>query len=256
MKNRLLASFAGLLLSSGVAAAADMPLKAWSPPVQSSIWSGCYVDGGGGYGLSNDDTYSETTAGLTPTSVTTTLGGRGWYGQAGAGCDYQVMQHFLIGAFGDYNFMNLHGQFMDPLTGFVGEQKETDAWAAGGRLGYIVSPALLAYLNGGYTQARFDQINFGTLTGGAPLGVDIAATTYAGWFLGGGSETSLAGLLGLGLPSALFLRSEYRYASYSAKDDAIVATATGAPTGGSDHVSKYVQTIGAALVYKFGWAGL
>ncbi|MGA2892645.1 MAG: hypothetical protein ABSE22_07235 [Xanthobacteraceae bacterium] len=256
MKNLFAASFAGLLLSSGVAAAADLPMKAWSAPVQSNLWSGCYVDGGGGYGLSNDDTYSETTAGLVPTSVTTTFGSRGWYGQAGAGCDYQATQHFLVGAFGDYNFMNLHGQFMDPLSGVVGEQKETDAWAAGGRLGYIVTPALMGYINGGYTQASFDQINFSSLTGGGPVGEDIAKTTYAGWFLGGGTETSLSGVLGLGLPSGLFLRSEYRYATYSPKDDAIVVTSTGAATGTSDHVSKYVQTIGASLVYKFGWPGL
>jgi len=258
MKKTLLGIAALLALTGSSALAADLARPVYKapppppPPVYS--WTGCYVDGGGGYGMWNQDSFTETTAGLVPLSVTTTFGGRGWFGQVGAGCDYQIASSFLIGAFGDYDFMSLKGQYMDPLTGFVGQEKETGSWAVGGRLGYIALPGLLTYINGGYTQARFDQVNFGSLITGAPLGLDIAATTYNGWFLGGGTETSLANFFGLGLPPGLFLRSEYRYSSFSAKDDPILITATGAPFGLSDHVNKYVQTLSTSLVWKFNWA--
>lgn len=259
MKRLLAASLTGMALLSGSALAADLPpaappmYKAPAVAAPSYTWSGCYIQGGGGYGMWNQDSNSETTVGLVPISVTTTFGGRGWYGQAGAGCDYQATQNILIGAFGDYSFMDLKGQYMDPLTGFVGQEKESSSWAVGARIGWIITPNLMTYTNGGWTQAHFKQVNFGDLITGAPLGLDIAATTYNGWFLGGGTETSLAGFFGLPLPTGLFLRSEYRFSTYSPKDLPIVITATGAPFGISDHVNKYVQTIGTELIYKFNW---
>ena len=145
MKTLLAASLTGLALLSGSAFAADLPPAPQvykAPPVvaPSYSWSGCYIQGGGGYGMWNQDSNTETTAGLVPTSVTTTFGGRGWYGQGGVGCDYQATPNILIGAFGDYSFMNLKGQYMDPLTGFVGQEKETSSWAVGGRIGWIVTP--------------------------------------------------------------------------------------------------------------------
>jgi len=259
MKALFAASLAGLALLSGSALAADLPpapvYKAPPPPAPVYSWSGCYIQGGGGYGMWNQDSNTETTDGLVPLSVRTTFGGRGWYGQAGAGCDYQATQNILIGAFGDYSFMDLTGQYMDPLTGLVGQEKESSSWAVGGRIGWIITPSIMGYTNGGWTQAHFNQVNFGTLTTGALVGVDIAATTYNGWFLGGGTETSLAGFFGLPLPTGLFLRSEYRFSTFEAKDVPIVFSATGAPFGLSDHVNKYVQTIGTELVYKFNWMG-
>jgi len=258
MKKFVLASIAGVALATGSAYAADMPLKApmRAPAPAAYNWSGCYISGGGGYGLWNQDNNTETFPGLVALTTTQTTGGRGWLGQVGGGCDYQIGSSFLIGAFGDYSFMDLHGQFEDFLTGLNGQEKESGAWAAGGRIGYIVTPNLLTYINGGWTQTRFDQINLFTFPlGAAPTGLDIPATTYNGWFLGGGTETSLAGFFGLGLPPGLFLRSEYRYSRYSSQDVPIVVTATGALTGTGEHATKDVQTITTALVWKFNWGG-
>ena len=66
-----------------------MPLKAPAPPPPVLSWTGCYVDGGWGYGFWNQDHYV-TNAGLGVTSVTTTDGGRGWMGKLGGGCDYEL----------------------------------------------------------------------------------------------------------------------------------------------------------------------
>lgn len=257
MKKLLLASIAGLALASGSAFAADMPLKApvykAPPPPPVYSWTGCYLDAGGGYGLYNQDSHSETT-GLVPIGVPVTNGGRGWLGRFGAGCDYQVAPIFkgalVIGAFGDYDFMNLHGTFSDPSGPVEGNEKERGAWYVGGRIGYAVTPGFLTYFDGGYTETRFNQLNFNTAFG-APLGLDVAATTYHGWFLGGGTDTSLVDLLP-GLPPGLFLRSEYRYSQYSQHDDPIFF-ATGVPLGVDEHVQKYVQTITTSLVFKFNF---
>jgi outer membrane immunogenic protein len=231
--------------------------KAPPPPAPVYSWSGCYLEGGGGYGLYNQDSHSELTATGAPIGVQVTNGGRGWLGRVGAGCDYQAGQflvgNIVLGAFGEYDFMNLHGTYSDPSGPVTANEKESNAWYAGGRIGYAVTPAFLTYFDGGYTQTRFNQLNFNTPFG-VPTGVDVARTTYNGWFLGGGTETSLAGLLP-GLPHGLFLRSEYRYSSYSSKDDPILITATGAPLGVSEHMQKFVQTITTSLIWKFNFFG-
>ena len=42
--------------------------------------------------------------------MTTTDGGRGWVGRIGVGCDYQFAgSRWVVGAFGDYDFMGLRG---------------------------------------------------------------------------------------------------------------------------------------------------
>ena len=51
----------------------------------------------------------EPTAFVPATTRTTTDGGRGWLGLVGGGCDYEFpvsgFGNFVIGAFGDYDFM-------------------------------------------------------------------------------------------------------------------------------------------------------
>jgi outer membrane immunogenic protein len=150
----------------------------------------------------------------------TNNGGDGWLG-IGAGCDYQVTARFVVGAFGDYDFMNLNGssEFIAPGTfplpdpTFSGNERESSAWSTGGRIGFLVTNSLLAYVDGGYTQARFDRVGFGDLA--APFTANIyfmPANTYQGWFVGGGTEYALdfdwIGIAGLSW------RTEYRFSNY------------------------------------------
>ncbi len=226
-----------------------------APPPPS--WTGCYVDGGAGYGLWTIDHYGESSA-LTPITTTTTAGGRGWLGTVGGGCDYQFSPaagwgNWVVGAFADYEFMDLHDNFQGAFGTFAGEEKESSAWAIGGRIGYVVTPNVFTYWNGGYTQSKFDQINFSNTITGAAAAI-IGSNTYSGWFLGGGTEISLSGLFGLPLPAGLFLRSEYRYSSFNGADLPVLTT-TGGPTTIAEHMKPYVQTITTALVYRFNWYG-
>jgi len=266
--------------SLNVASAADLPYKAPPPPPPPILsWTGCYVDAGVGYGLWRQDHTTTTVFGLNgvPTIATTVPqddGGRGWLGRFGAGCDYQAGR-FVIGVFGDYDAMSLTGTNSPLEVGgnpvFAGNfpllanEKESGAWSIGGRIGYLVAPSVLTYVNAGYTRTRFDAQAFinnlgipsGTVAG---FQTGYTAQTYNGWFLGGGVETSLAGWVP-GLPSGLFLRTEYRYSDYSRVDLTEIILATGAPVvngaGGNniEHTRPYVETVTTSVVWKFNWGG-
>jgi outer membrane immunogenic protein len=191
----------------------------------------------------------------------TTSGGRGWLGRVGGGCDYQFgggggfWSNWVVGAFADYDFMDLHRNFQSsfPLFGIAGEEKEKDAWAVGGRIGYLVTPNVFTYWNGGYTETRFDQINLNGVVLSTPIAT-IGSNTYHGWFIGGGYEIGLAGFFGWQLPPGLFWRTEYRYSSFDSANLPIF-TAGGAQTRFSEHMTPFVQTITTSLVWKFNWWG-
>jgi outer membrane immunogenic protein len=241
---------AGAILIAGSAMAADMPAKApmlMKAPPMAYNWTGCYLDAGAGYGMWNQD-HSVTT--LTSTTIETTNGGRGWLGRFGAGCDYQVSSSWVIGVLGDYDWMNLKGSMATLLTnsGFATEadEKESSAWAAGARIGYLITPSVLTYVNGGYTQTRFDQMDV-TRANGTATGNSFPAHTYQGWFIGSGFEYAFTWL-----PiNGLFVRSEYRYSTYQ-KDDLAEFNATG-NNGVVLHANKQVQTVTTSLVWRFNW---
>lgn len=256
MRAVLFASSIALALASGSALAADLSLKG-PPPAAALSWTGCYIDGGVGYGMWNQDHYAET-SGLVAGSVATTDGGRGWLGRVGAGCDYQVSPSIVVGAFGDYDWMGLNGtSSLDvagvttstTLSGIAGNESETGAWSVGARIGYLVTPRLLSYFDGGYTQTTFGQVNYNNAATGAATGLSLPATTYKGWFIGGGTEYAFTWL-----PiNGLFWRTEYRYAQYQNADVSSFVTATGAPTGFGQRESPQVQTVTTSLVWRFNW---
>jgi outer membrane immunogenic protein len=258
MKRLIIASFACVALAAGSAIAADMPVKApilKAPPAPDVAWTGCWISGGVGYGLWNQDHFTETTAGLVQLEPNITSGGRGWLGRVGVGCDYQFAPNFLIGALGDYDFMSLKGTWADPLAAgpaVVGDEKESAAWAAGLRVGYLPYPNLLTFISGGWTETRFDQINFLTNTmPSVALTSGIPGQTYRGWFLGGGTEYRVpwAGFNGL------FWRSEYRFSNFQSLDAPEVFFTGGGSVGLSDRMTKNVQTVTSSLVWRFNWGG-
>lgn len=243
---------------SGVANAADLPVayKA-SPPVQAYNWTGCYVGAGGGYGMWNQDSY--VTAAGTTITVPTTNGGSGGFGQGQAGCDYQFAAPIfgtggVAGLFADYEGGSISGNTDFP--GVVGTYKETGVWAVGGRVGLLVTPRILTYFDGGYTQAHFDQANYNlAIPGGGFSGVSLASHTYEGWFVGSGFEYAFDWLP----VSGLFLKTEYRYAQYAGSNgDSIPVTGAiaGFPVTGIALQSKLsTQMISTELVWRFNWAG-
>jgi outer membrane immunogenic protein len=229
-----------------------------APPPPPSF-TGCYLYAGGGYGLWNID-HSGEVFGTQVTSETTS-GGRGWLGGGGGGCDYQFgagtgfWSNWVVGAFADADAMDLHRNFQTSFGGIAGDAKETSAWAVGGRIGYLVTPNVFTYWNGGYTQSRFDQINMSLTTSPFTPVAALGAHTYDGWFIGGGTEISLSGLFGLPLPAGLFWRSEYRYSSFNSANLPFFANGGTPIAGSSENMRPNVQTITTSLVWKFNWSG-
>lgn len=242
---------AGLIMASSFLAAqnalaADMPTKMpvkAAPMAAATPWTGFYVNGGFGYGIWNDDENLVVTAsGACIICVTQVQGGKGWLGTIGAGYDYQFTPKIVAGIFADASLSSLNGQLQDRATQTSGEIKQTSSWAAGARVGWLVTPQTLSYWNGGFTSARFsgtDQLFTSTSTSS---GISTASSTANGWFLGGGVETSLA--------PGWFWKTEYRYAYYPTKtfDESF---AGGIPLGRSITFKPTVQTVTAQVVYKF-----
>jgi outer membrane immunogenic protein len=210
---------------------------------------------------------------------TQSTGGDGYLGKVGGGCDYQFPGNtpfgsWLIGGFADYSWSNIRGQYS--TNGFffndgsaesqVGQLKESSNWAVGARVGWVVVPRFMTYLNAGYTEAHFDGVSFSNVITpqiGANSMLNLPSQTYRGWFVGGGTEYAL------GLLPGLFLRSEYRYSQYDGKTTGTnclgasvlnpgggVATCAGVgPSGYADRSKIIDQRVTTELVYRFNWGG-
>ncbi|HEY6255913.1 MAG TPA: hypothetical protein VIY51_08990 [Xanthobacteraceae bacterium] len=256
MKKSLITSVVFGALLAGNAMAADMPVKApmlMKAPPPSFSWTGCYIGGGGGYGMWNQETFEETDPGLVAAAPTQTGGGRGWFGTAQVGCDYQLStpifgSTIVIGAQGDWDWGRLKGSpnISDENIGV--DETNNWTWGAGGRIGYVIAPQVLGYFSGGYTQAHFGQVNFVSDDTGLSTGVALLAHTYHGWYLGSGYEYGFTFLPGL------FWKTEYRYSEFSAADLSHIVLATNVTDGVASNSKKFIQTIRSELVWRFNWA--
>jgi outer membrane immunogenic protein len=213
-------------------------------------WTGVYAGLGGGYGVYNADTNSAATVGgaLIATNNGRT-GGRGWFGTAQIGADVQFADRWVVGIFGDYDFSSIDGTAAELSGVGLVPLKQTSAWSAGARIGLLVAPQFLTYYSGGYTSARFEM---GRETNQSPpvgafSGVTWPDQDFSGYFLGSGLEYMIF--------PGWFVKTEYRYASYSSKtfSGAISPPAPGVLTAINMTVKPQVQTVRTELVYKFNW---
>jgi outer membrane immunogenic protein len=270
---RLRAALAAAMLVPGVALAADLPtpapmpaykVPAVVPPTYS--WTGFYLNAGGGYGIwSADTTTKSPTTGACVLCVVEQQGGRGYVATGGGGFDYQIggltfggwNPQILIGLQADYDYSHIKGTIEDQTPFFTGNLTNTGTWAVGARIGLIVFPQMLAYTNGGYTDAHFGRANMVFSGNGVGTGFSTPSFSQGGWFLGGGTETTLAPLL----PNGWFLRSEYRYSYYGTKN--LTDTCPGASLSATCSLlvnpqntitfHPVVETLTTSLIYKFNW---
>jgi outer membrane immunogenic protein len=259
---KLVLALTAVAAFSAPAVAADLAArpytKAPAPIVSVVNWTGCYVAGGGGYGLWNQENtgYSDrlALAGLGPrvqTTETATAGGKGYFGTVQGGCDYQFAlgsYNLVVGAFGDYDFASMKGNLNLPVSTLFGQEKLTDTWSVGGRIGWLVTPSLLTYFSGGYTESKYSRTDF-HINGLAPNVVYMNGQTYKGWLLGAGDEYALSFLPGL------FWKTEYRFSELDRKTNPFFFTGGNVLTTDSIDSKKYVHTIRSELVYRFNWGG-
>jgi outer membrane immunogenic protein len=249
---------AGLLVSQA-AWAADMPVKApilKAPPAAAAAnWTGFYLSGGFGYGFwTADETTSSVVPGFPEPPLTTAqrFGGRGWLARVGGGFDYQFSPHIIAGVFADFDWSELQGTIQDAPAPLSADIKQTSAWAAGVRVGWLVTPDVLSYVNGGFSSAGFSSgtmVFFPAATSLPPAGTNSGFVTPAfttnGWFLGGGVEAALG--------RGWFWRNEYRYASYGNRTVADINVSSGNPNPALNNINfkPSVQTFTTQLAYKF-----
>ena len=258
---KLIIALSAVAAFSAPALAADMaakaPLRA-APMAYAPSWTGCYVGGGFGYGLWNQENQDFTNR--VPDTLTNSAGGRGWLGTVQVGCDYQfgaAGQQFVVGAFGDYDFESLKGSHETPffnnrlqtLDSATAAEKMSSSWTVGGRIGWLVTPSLLTYFSGGYTQATFDRQNFVDNFIGLPVNFFLDKATYKGWFLGAGDEYALSFMPGL------FWKTEYRLAEFNTQTLPFLNATTGLAGINTVDSHKWVQTVRSELVYRFNWGG-
>jgi outer membrane immunogenic protein len=239
-KSILPAGFVLALLSSVSAFAADLPsyksAPAFVPPPPAFTWTGLYLDAQGGYGGWNANSSTAIA------SVNQIAGGRGFLGRVGGGFDYQFSDRFVAGVLADYSYGQQNGIIQDAGAGLSGNTNQNWSWAAGGRLGYLITPDLFAYGEAGFTQARFGGAALLNSATTAFSGHGTSSLTASGWFAGAGFETMFA--------PGWFFRTEYRYADYGSHN----LVDTGAlGTLESIHFHPVAQTITSGIVYKFGW---
>ena len=288
---RLMLTLGAVAAFTAPALAADMAVKARpvAPVAYAPSWTGCYVGGGGGYGLWDQENvgyvgpFTITPPPITPltaatedtiaaavlppqtprgplttrTRYTDTVdsGGRGWFGTVQGGCDYQFplsSYQLVIGAFGDYDWSDIHGKHAFAGLPLVANEKLSSQWAVGGRIGWVALPNFMVFFSGGYTEATFDRQDFTNLIGppfGIPAGAYQDKRTYKGWFLGAGDEYALSFFPGL------FWKTEYRVSELDRETNPLFRTATGLPTIYSEDSKKWVQTVRSELVYRFNWGG-
>src|SRR5581483_7338939 len=242
------AAIAVLGLTAGANAAdlsTRMPVKAAPMVAPAYNWTGFYLGLGGGYGSFDIDsrTLVDATGGVI--SDNGTVGGRGWFGTVQGGFDYQFAPNWLAGVFADFDFSDIKGTAADHIFSANHSMKQRWAWAVGARFGYLLTPQALAYIDGGYTQARFDGGDLVSSFANVPIGLSVNDETFNGWFIGAGAEVMI-------IPS-WFVKGEYRFAQYDSENLPVVVTGVGVPIGLSESLKPSVQTFRVELSYKFNW---
>ena len=259
---KILTALTAMAAFTGSAVAADMAPRAYTkapaPVVAVANWTGCYVGGGGGYGMWNQDNTGYLDLGNAPgvgprlqSTQRETSGGRGYFGTVQGGCDYQFAlgsYNLVVGAFGDYDFASEKGQLNLPALNQFGQEKLSSKWAVGGRIGWLVTPSLLTYFSGGYTEAKFDRVDINFNLAPGTVGF-LNGQTYKGYFIGAGDEYALSFLPGL------FWKTEYRFSQFDTKTNRLYNAATGLPTFTTFDSQKWEQSVRSELVYRFNWGG-
>ena len=261
LKNLVL-SLAAVAAFSGSALAADLPARTYTKaPVMAEPvynWTGFYIFGGAGGGVWDANTDVRDTGTGANRSFNQRQGGDGYFGTVGAGYDWQFNNSWVLGVFADGQFGSLKGTIQDQGPFNVGDIKNTSSWNVGARLGWLVAPNVLSYVNAGYSNSHWSGttlVSSGDPGAGSPAGTAQGSTTgfnSGGWFVGGGVENNL-NIFGISAPG-WFMKTEYRAAYYDRKN-LNELNLDGTLSGHDISFKPFVQTISTSLVYRFNWGG-
>jgi outer membrane immunogenic protein len=274
MRRLVIASLACAALASGSAIAADMPLKAPAPPPPAWSWTGFYigVQGGAGWGTSEDlaTSFQNCTAGVcgpvtpfgAPGVERSTYTINGLHGGGTVGLNWQSGQ-IVFGVEADISGANIDGtgdcseslgrSFNQGFTSSSAGCHTKLTWfgTAAGRLGVTIDHALL-FVKAGGAWAHFDQdatmTTFVTNGPGSLTGTTALGTTRTGYMVGTGIEYALG--------SNWSAKVEYDFMDFGTKSLNFPFTGT---TFGPVTVPLFaddrerVHVVRAGLNYRFNW---
>jgi len=178
MLRRLLLSSVAVVGLTGLAGAADMPLKAPPPPVYVPTWTGCYIGGHAGYGTTTSSSqYTPGTVAFEeniefglPAQYNQNFDNRGFAGGGQGGCQLQTGT-FLWGLEGDWSSFsntssnNIFGSFSEggeSLSTSTNQQVSYDSlWSVRGRFGGIFSDVYHLYVTAGIGGAKANYTSSG-----------------------------------------------------------------------------------------------
>ena len=255
MKKVILA-IAALTAMTASASAADIaarPMKAPPPAAPLYNWTGFYIFGGAGGGIWAADQSVQVPGAALPLTIDRRQGGSGWFGTVGLGYDWQFNGPWVFGLFADGQFGSIKGSLEDPFGVVTGTIKLQDSYAAGARVGYLIAPNVLSYVNGGYSGSHWSGATLVNSLTGAPVGVHTDSFNRNGWFVGGGVENNL-NIFGITAPG-WFMKTEYRSAFYERKSAPLVTDVNNVLVGRDLRFNSWNQTISTSLVYRFNWGG-
>ncbi len=245
MKKLLFTTAAIATISTGLAMAADMPVKAPRPaPVETFSWTGCFIGGNAGGLRAHKDWYARDDF-FAPTAqvVGFYYGGhdaKSWVGGVQAGCDYQFGA-VVVGIQGDYDWARASGSndnlISNPPVG--GDRSNIRSIASvTGRLGVAFDRALF-YVRGGGAWERDNYETYLISTGTVTFTAD---ETRSGWTIGGGGEFAFTNFL------SVF--AEYNHYAFGTRAINFVGVQGG--TGPSIDIKERKSVVRVGINIRFG----
>jgi len=203
-KAKISTSFGALLAASVIfspnfANATDLLDGLNDPAPQGTAvnWSGVYVGGRLGYGITTGDV--DIQKGLPPSGPYTTvqsfngLSGDSVTGGFQLGYDQQIGR-FVLGVVGSYDFSDAEFEFSTPIPAKTAGASKGEEWSIGGRAGVLLSPRTMVYGLLAYTEADFDHDVTEVFTK-LPSGTE----TVSGYTFGGGIEHAVSDNVFIGI---------------------------------------------------------
>ena len=149
---KLVIALTALAAFTGSASAADLGArpytKAPAPVAMAPSWTGLYIFGGGGGGIwAANGGVDNSVTGDCIICTNTRTGGDGWFGTVGAGYDWQFTARHGCSVSSATARSETSGAIIGRCL-FFGDVRDREeprrAWAAGARVGYLVSPNVLS----------------------------------------------------------------------------------------------------------------
>ena len=257
---RLFLTGTSLMVLTGSALAADLPIAKAPPPAIAASWAGFYLGVHGGYGWKNDE-FSQSPASQlqNPQSVNGiksqgavygAQAGYNWqFGRVVTGLEIDFSATDIKGSNGVREFIDLGGGFTAATSATLGENVKY-LGSARARLGWLPSDNVLLYGTAGLAWERLDftQTSSVILTPGPDMALIFFRNPMNkfGWVAGVGAEVMLGSPNWIG-------RLEYLHYDFGQVQDAASSVQAGVSiisTAGSQRI----DVVRAGVSYKFGEA--